>query len=113
MCKKEVSNHKGNIMNIAITDVDENIISLSVNPNPLNTFTTIKYSIYSQTQVRISVYNLNGQLVKTLVDGEKSAGTFSIGWDAYNESGYKLPSGIYFLKLETHYDTQNQKIIIK
>lgn len=82
-------------------------------PNPVSTASTIDYTIPVNTHVLIGIYNSNGQLIKTLVNADQTAGKFSINWDAYGESGNKLTSGLYILKLVTNNHTQNQKIMIK
>ena len=64
-------------------------------PNPFNPTTTISYDIPENTHVRLTVYNVLGQLVVTLVNEEKSAGRFEVNLDATN-----LSSGTYIYRLE-------------
>lgn len=64
-------------------------------PNPFNPSTTIEFSLPSRSHVRLSVWNVIGQEVATLVSEEKEAGIHRTVWDAGT-----LPSGIYFSRLE-------------
>ena len=75
-------------------------------PNPFNPSTTIRYSVKTQNlvetqnlasqQIELSIYNLLGQKVATLVNTKQPAGDYKVEWDASN-----IPSGVYFYKLET------------
>jgi hypothetical protein len=70
-------------------------------PNPFNPSTTINYSIEKNSRVNLSIYNVSGQLVKTLVNEFKPRGSYSVIWDATNASGDPVASGVYWYKLET------------
>ncbi len=76
-------------------------------PNPFNTITTIKYGISSCTHVTITVFNLEGRLIKTLVDEDKQSGSYSVTWD----SG-KLSSGVYFYQLMTDKNSVIRKALV-
>ncbi len=65
-------------------------------PNPFNPTTEIRYSIPSDSKVEIVVYNTLGQKVKTLLSARQEAGRHSVVWDATNENGNPVSSGIYF-----------------
>ena len=60
----------------------------------------------------ISVYNLKGQLVKTLVNDDIKAGTTTYSWNGTDEQGNKVASGLYFYKLETDNKTVTKKMIM-
>lgn len=82
---------------------------LSSYPNPFNYETIIKYTVLHPSSVNISVYNVLGQLMATLRNGDKLPGTYSVLWDGKTETGQPLPSGVYFLRLitkETSYTTK-------
>jgi hypothetical protein len=83
-------------------------ISLLQNyPNPFNAFTTIKYYLPSESETRLSIYNLLGQRVETLLEGVQDPGEHTLTWDASHS-----PSGIYFARLETRCRTDNIKMVL-
>jgi hypothetical protein len=69
-------------------------------PNPFNPATTIKYALPEASQVRLEVFNVVGQVVSTLVDNHQNAGRYVVQWDATNDQGHSLSSGIYFYRLQ-------------
>ena len=68
-------------------------------PNPFNPTTTIPYTLREDTQVRLTVYNVLGQQVTTLVDGFQQAGYKSAVWDGRDAAGVAVPSGAYVYRL--------------
>ena len=69
-------------------------------PNPFNPATTIKYALPQAADVALTVYNVLGQPVRTLVAEHQNAGRYVVEWDAANDSGHSLSSGMYFYRLE-------------
>ena len=68
-------------------------------PNPFNPETTISYDIAKAGAVRLSVYALTGQQIRTLVDGERSAGSYSVVWDGTDDAGRDVASGVYLCRM--------------
>jgi len=68
-------------------------------PNPFNPSTTIEFSLPAVSDVKISIYNILGQEVVTLLNEQRSAGNHSVVWNARDSYGTRLSSGIYFYKL--------------
>jgi hypothetical protein len=81
-------------------------------PNPFNPSTTIRYDMKEKGLVRIKIYNVAGELVRTLVDEMKNAGAYSIAWDGRNNAGSGVASGIYFYKMETRAFSQTKKMVV-
>jgi hypothetical protein len=83
-------------------------------PNPFNPSTTIKYSIKERAHVTLKIYNVAGQLVKTLVNEEQSprAEGFAVRWNSRSNSGNPVSSGVYFYKLVTKNFTQTKKMVL-
>ena len=69
-------------------------------PNPFNPATTIKYALPQAANVELTVYNVVGQPIRTLVAEHQSAGRYVVEWDATNDNGHRLASGMYFYRLE-------------
>lgn len=69
-------------------------------PNPFNTATTIIVNLANDARLKISVYNMMGQLVKLVHDKNIKPGFHEITWNGKNETGEALPSGIYFYRIE-------------
>ncbi|MCK5076838.1 MAG: T9SS type A sorting domain-containing protein [Calditrichia bacterium] len=75
--------------------------SLEANiPNPFNPETTIRYHINEDMQIKIVIYNMMGQTVRILADNYHQAGTYNVKWNSIDQSGNKVPSGIYIYRLE-------------
>ena len=69
-------------------------------PNPFNPATTIQYALPQAADVQLTVYNVVGQVVRTLVAEHQSAGRYLVAWDATDDSGHSLSAGIYFYRLQ-------------
>ncbi len=69
-------------------------------PNPFNPETTLKYDLPDAGDVKLEVYNMLGQVVRTLVNEHQTAGRYAIQWDATNEHGQNMSSGIYFYRVQ-------------
>jgi hypothetical protein len=68
-------------------------------PNPFNPETTIKYQLPEAGEVTLEIYNMLGQVVNTLVNDYQTAGRYVIQWDATNNNGQSLSSGVYFYRI--------------
>ncbi|HPR17605.1 MAG TPA: FlgD immunoglobulin-like domain containing protein, partial [Candidatus Cloacimonadota bacterium] len=75
---------------------------LSNYPNPFNPSTTIKLQLAEAGKVELSIYNIKGQKVETLMDCTTTAGTFNCNWNGRNESGKRVASGQYIVKLNVN-----------
>ncbi len=69
-------------------------------PNPFNTSTVIRFRLPGGSHVNLRVYNLTGQLVRTLVEAQKPAGRHQVVWDGLNARGEHLSSGVYLYRIE-------------
>jgi hypothetical protein len=88
---------------IAVDDVEETVpplaYGLSQNtPNPFHPNTTIHFSMMETGPVKVTVYDISGKRVRTLVDQTKDAGHHSVVWDGRNDRGETLGSGVYFVR---------------
>jgi len=81
-------------------------------PNPFNPTTSIGYALPSLQRVKIIVYNLLGQKVRTLVNAVQNAGTHRIEWNGTNDLGNTVGSGIYLYQLKTEDKILVRKMIL-
>jgi FlgD Ig-like domain len=81
-------------------------------PNPFNPQTTIAFSVKDRTRVSLKVYNVAGQLVRTLADESFGAGAHTKVWDGRNDAGQPVSSGVYFYKLVSNNFTQTKKMVL-
>jgi len=81
-------------------------------PNPFNGQTNIEFRISTQSNVKLEIFNILGQKIKTLIEEEKSPGYFTISWDGKNNLGDSMNSGIYFIKLSTDKFGETKKIML-
>jgi len=81
-------------------DAPASIKLLQNYPNPFNPVTTIRYFLPENSTVRLDIYNIKGQKIKTLVNKKQSAGTYTVRWDALNESGIQVANGVYLCKIK-------------
>ncbi|MDP3025797.1 MAG: T9SS type A sorting domain-containing protein, partial [candidate division Zixibacteria bacterium] len=79
-------------------------------PNPFNPTTNISFALPEDSRVSLKIYNLSGQLVKTVLDANLPAGTFTVIWDGTNISEERVASGIYFYKLTAGNYSQTKKM---
>ncbi|MCP4705323.1 MAG: T9SS type A sorting domain-containing protein [candidate division Zixibacteria bacterium] len=87
--------------------------SLSQNyPNPFNPETKIEYILHRQSEISISIYNLIGQKINSLVNDIKPAGNYSVNWNGTDNNGNKMASGIYFYQLQIGDYTETKKMIL-
>lgn len=81
-------------------------------PNPFNPGTSIRYDLPRESRVSIRIYNLIGQEVRTLVDGIQQPGRREIYWDASDNSGHRVSSGVYFYRIIADQFTQTRKMVL-
>lgn len=82
--------------------IPEIITSLGANyPNPFNPTTKISFSLKTDDNIKLEIFNIKGQLVKTLVDGNQTQGYHIVEWNGKNNNNHKAGSGIYLYKLQT------------
>lgn len=80
-------------------DGHKGLMAMTASPNPFNPESRIIYSLPVSGHVNLSVYDLSGRLVKTLVSGEARAGQHTVRWDATNMRGEKVSAGMYLYRL--------------
>ena len=83
-------------------------------PNPFNLKTVIEYRLPRDGEVKLTIYNVVGQRVKTLINGFQKAGYKNIHWDKRNDDGKEVSSGVYFYKIDAgRYSCIKRMLILK
>jgi hypothetical protein len=89
------------------------VVTLGQNvPNPFNPSTMIQFTLSSIRKVRLSVYDVSGRLVTTLLDGPARAGTTGVVWDGTNAGGSRVSSGVYFCRLVAGEESRTIKMVL-
>ncbi len=103
-------------INITARDMDNMVppeLTLGQNyPNPFNPSTTISYQLPASGPVRLDIYNVRGQLVRTLIDAEQEAGYHSVVWNGTDNAGQSVASGIYFYRLSSPAQTLGKRMLL-
>ena len=81
-------------------------------PNPFNPTTNISFALPIDSKVSLKIYNVAGQLVRTLVNETMVAGTHTVTWNGANSNGEKVASGIYFYKLNAGDYSKTMKMVM-
>jgi hypothetical protein len=81
-------------------------------PNPFNPDTWISYHLPQAGPVTIKIYNINGQLIDTLVDEEHTSGAYRVSWNGLALSGSPAASGVYFCQLRSGRSVETIKMIL-
>ncbi len=81
-------------------------------PNPFNSSTNIIYEVPFQAQIKVTIYDILGKKIKTLIDKTHAQGSYRITWNGDNENGTTVSGGIYFVILESGMKMLKQKIVL-
>ncbi|NKB69758.1 MAG: T9SS type A sorting domain-containing protein [Candidatus Latescibacteria bacterium] len=81
-------------------------------PNPFNSDTVIRYALAQPEHVQLSVYNLAGQQMATLVEGQRPAGVSTVRWDGTDKAGRNLASGVYLYRLQVGSKVETRKLLL-
>ena len=81
-------------------------------PNPFNPETTIKYALAEGSRIELRIYNMVGQVIRTLVNERQNSGRYSIRWDGKDDQGLSVSSGIYFYRLNAEKFNSVKKLML-
>lgn len=79
-------------------------------PNPFNSMTTIVYELPIKARLNLTIYNLKGEKIKTLLDEDKHAGTYTTNWNGKDDYGKDVPSGLYLCNLRSKNYNKTTKV---
>ncbi|MFN0157214.1 MAG: FlgD immunoglobulin-like domain containing protein [Bacteroidota bacterium] len=94
------------------TETPASIQLLQNYPNPFNPETQIDFQLERRQEINLDIYNISGQLVRTLAAGEFEVGSHSVKWDGKDHSGIQLATGTYFYQVRTQEGAQMRKMLL-
>jgi hypothetical protein len=116
----EVESEPTNSVTVIVSGVansDETMVPVisrvSVSPNPFSDLAVISYELGKQSEVELKLYNLKGQLVRILHQGNQSKGLQTLAWEGCDDSGRHVASGIYILQLRLDGKAQQAMKLVK
>ena len=110
---------KHDIISVILEEQDDNIVKdfqlFPAYPNPCNPTTHIRFSIPEQSIINLNIYNLQGQLIKTLISENKFQGTYEVIWNGTNKNNSQVGNGVYLYQLNssTGYSKTEKIILLK
>lgn len=103
----------GDPTDVAVADgAPRRVVLHSNRPNPFNPVTTVSFELPVRQMVDLSIYDVSGRLVRTLVDGSMNAGTHEMVWDGRSATGEAGASGVYFYRLQAENFSETRKMIL-
>jgi len=97
---------------IAVSAPEAELALLPNVPNPFNPSTTIRYVLPARGNVRVSIYDIAGRLVTTLVDREEAAGPYGVEWNGTGADGARVSSGVYLVRIEAGKQSLSRKMVL-
>ncbi len=113
---KLIPRNDADVMILPVSVEDNDLLPLTFAlaqnyPNPFNPETTINFQVPEQSDVKIEVFNILGQRVRTLVNKQIAAGTYTIQWRGANDAGLSVSSGVYIYKMQADNFVKVQKML--
>ncbi len=105
------------LLNVVYTDAPQDVIPqitelIGCYPNPFNPETTISYQLSTPGHVNLEIYNIRGQLVKTVVNDFQESGKYDIVWNGRDSANKSVASGVYFYKMRAENCLQTRKMLL-
>lgn len=95
------------------TTIVPDVYELAQNyPNPFNATTKIMFGLPQAAQVRLDIYNIAGQKVRTLIDEYRQPGFYSLEWNGADNNGNTVSSGTYLYRLTSGNDVRSMKMTL-
>jgi len=96
---------------VTVTAPNEYVLDQNY-PNPFNPTTSIRFSLKVSGHVKLTVYNMLGQVIQTLMDNEMPVGSHTIEWNGLDNTGNLVPNGIYIYKIEVNNFKATRKMAV-
>ena len=100
------------VLSIDISNIINSFILHQNYPNPFNPVTSINFTLPKKGLVNITIYNIAGRIVKTLVNSSQTAGYKSIQWNATNDRNEQVSAGLYLYTIEVGEFRQTKKMVL-
>jgi len=95
-----------------LTSMVEEFTVLPAYPNPFNPVTTITYGLNNDSKVNITIYDITGQLITTLLNTEQTQGWHSVSWNGTNQQGTQVPAGLYLSRILSGKEVKTSKLML-
>ena len=107
-------------VDLTLSDINHNSLAIyprhlelyNNHPNPFNSETIIRFSLPSQEYIELHIYNINGQVVRDLVNNNLSGGLHSVRWDGKDNYGRVVASGIYLYRLKSSSEQITKRLML-
>ncbi len=96
----------------AIPEIPQQTELFSAFPNPFNPFTNLRYGMEAAGNVRIDVFNVKGQILKTFTRSHNQPGYYQVSWDGHDTNGRQLGTGVYFYRMTSGKYSSTKKMIM-
>ena len=101
------------VYEVSNSDLIPTTTSLSnVYPNPFNPSTTIDYTLSNNSDVKLSIYDMQGWFVRVLVSNNQEAGIYNVVWNGFNDNGEQVSSGMYLVLMEANGNVYQQSVTL-
>lgn len=85
---------------------------LQARPNPFQRGLSIEFSVHRGAEVRLSIFDVEGRVVKRLVEETLNSGDYTITWDGQDDEGHRVPVGTYFYRLEVDGEQRARRVLL-
>ncbi len=93
------------------TGLEMDKVLLHARPNPFEPYTVVQYDLPQDAHIRLRIFDAQGRVVETLVDGVASGGSHAIYWDGRGRGGVRAPAGVYYGRLESAYGSKEMRLV--
>ncbi|MDZ4722509.1 MAG: cohesin domain-containing protein [candidate division Zixibacteria bacterium] len=114
--KVELSSSEGRAVtalhSTTVTTLPTEFILMQNYPNPFNPSTSINFALPRASRVELTIFNIAGQKIRSLVDDDLSAGSHTVVWDGHGENGASVSSGVYLYRLVAGTESSTKKMLL-
>ena len=96
----------------SVPNANEEQKNVIILPNPVSSSTTFKFNIQDESNIRLSIFDIHGNIINTIAEGMHHPGNYSLDWNVCNEQGNHLSSGMYFYQLDINGRKEVGKVMV-